>query len=547
MRRRTLQNAWIAISALAALAAPSVSHAGPWEGFLELLHLRGPSRDQPTFVSALGLIQQTPAIRALLAASGLNTLQPELDVNGQKLRTLKFKHFYRGLEVIGSQVFFHVGEHVDGPVRDLLARFDLAATPRLSARAAQRLAISYSGGTRALGSPALKILPGPSRRSARLIYTVQVAEADSLRDEDSVEVWLDALSGAHLATLPSRLSVSNVPVQVRSARAQGFKVEPHYSDDDSGAGKTLLSCRIQDLRGSAPSQVDGPACRELVRTSCQSVGEHGRPSAMVPASCLEAGSGDEAAERARAIGQAALDYFNDVHGRDGFDGQGSTLVTVVHAGDAFDNAFWSLNGHYMAYGDGDGETTGDYTRAKDIGAHELTHAVTQSTAHLISIGESGALNEAYSDYFGKVIENEGNWVLGRNTLIHPHDGEGIRDLEEPARLTGTFVDSAGEVRTRPYPARTAEMAPIVGPCSARNDFCGVHFNATIPGHAAQQIDRALGRDKAERLIYLTLTQFLAEGATFRDSAEATIAACARLLSEGDCSQVRGIYADAGML
>ena len=38
-------------------------------------------------------------------------------------------------------------------------------------------------------------------------------------------------------------------------------------------------------------------------------------------------------------------------------------------------------------------------------AHELFHGVTGATARLIYLGETGALNESYSDIFGTLIAN----------------------------------------------------------------------------------------------------------------------------------------------
>ena len=79
----------------------------------------------------------------------------------------------------------------------------------------------------------------------------------------------------------------------------------------------------------------------------------------------------------------------------------------MHTGDSYDNAFWDEEHSYMAYGDGDGdgEISGSFTLALDIVGHEMTHGVTADTAKLIGSGESGALNEAYSDFFGIMISN----------------------------------------------------------------------------------------------------------------------------------------------
>jgi Zn-dependent metalloprotease len=72
----------------------------------------------------------------------------------------------------------------------------------------------------------------------------------------------------------------------------------------------------------------------------------------------------------------------------------------------------------MTYGDGDG-TNFDPLVSLDVVGHELTHGVTERSAGLIYQGESGALNESFSDIFGNLVEffAEGDfdeiWGVGR--------------------------------------------------------------------------------------------------------------------------------------
>ena len=75
-------------------------------------------------------------------------------------------------------------------------------------------------------------------------------------------------------------------------------------------------------------------------------------------------------------------FYSDVLGRNSVDDRGMELVSSVHFGSDFDNAFW--NGTQMVYGDGSGRifVKGGLTAAIDVIAHELTHGVTQYTAGL---------------------------------------------------------------------------------------------------------------------------------------------------------------------
>ena len=51
-----------------------------------------------------------------------------------------------------------------------------------------------------------------------------------------------------------------------------------------------------------------------------------------------------------------------------------------------------------------GQNWGYLAGSLDVAAHELTHGVTESTSNLIYQGESGALNESFSDIMGTAVE-----------------------------------------------------------------------------------------------------------------------------------------------
>jgi Zn-dependent metalloprotease len=47
-----------------------------------------------------------------------------------------------------------------------------------------------------------------------------------------------------------------------------------------------------------------------------------------------------------------------------------TLMSSIHYGVRYDNAFW--NGSQMTYGDGDGRVFTDFTKSDDVIGNELT-------------------------------------------------------------------------------------------------------------------------------------------------------------------------------
>ncbi len=141
---------------------------------------------------------------------------------------------------------------------------------------------------------------------------------------------------------------------------------------------------------------------------------------------------DDAAYDAHWGAEITYDYYLNEHGWDSYDGNGATIKSYIHYSTGYDNAFW--DGERMTYGDGS-NSSGGFTplTAIDVVGHEITHGVTEFTSGLIYVGESGALNEAFSDIFGTIIEFEGkpadaDWDIGGEVM---YDGGALRSMSNP--------------------------------------------------------------------------------------------------------------------
>ncbi len=97
-------------------------------------------------------------------------------------------------------------------------------------------------------------------------------------------------------------------------------------------------------------------------------------------------------------------YWFDTHARDSFDDAGGTCDIYVHVGVNWKNASSNRN-CFVRIGDAN-----PYAQSLDVLAHELTHSVTGQTSGLLYEGESGALNEHYSDFFATMIDRA-DWVI----------------------------------------------------------------------------------------------------------------------------------------
>ena len=104
---------------------------------------------------------------------------------------------------------------------------------------------------------------------------------------------------------------------------------------------------------------------------------NGLPGALIRSEGGPA-TGDPDADLAYDYSGDTYDYFLSEHGRDSYDDNGAQLKSTVHfcpnpVDCPYANAFW--NGLQMVYGEG-------LSLADDVDAHELTHAVTDTTASL---------------------------------------------------------------------------------------------------------------------------------------------------------------------
>jgi bacillolysin len=251
------------------------------------------------------------------------------------------------------------------------------------------------------------------------------------------------------------------------------------------------------------------------------------------------------------IGQAAhdnagkvYDYYFNTFKRDSVDGQGGSIISSVHYGsdpaDA-ENAAWIGDANQMVYGDG-GRIFKPLAYALDIVGHELTHGVTGSTANLIYEGQSGALNESYSDIFGAMIDRA-NWTIGETVVKSPpFPVPYLRSLQDPE--LGGLYDPSDPLSGEGQPGDMSRYANL--PISRKADYGGVHINSGIPSRAAYLLATAIGKEKMEQIYYRTLTQYLTPDANFADAGRATVRAATDLYGATEVNAVQTAFRQVGI-
>jgi Zn-dependent metalloprotease len=225
-------------------------------------------------------------------------------------------------------------------------------------------------------------------------------------------------------------------------------------------------------------------------------------------------------------------FYQQVFGRNSLDGNGKLLVSLVHYGQNYMNAMWQ--GEHMLYGDGDGMKLQHFTGALEVIAHELTHGVTDASAQLVYEGQTGALNESFSDVLGSLCKqwslgqtaDQADWLIGASVLGPGFVGRALRDMEHP----GTAFN---DPLIGPDP-QTANMSDYK---TMQVDHGGTHINSGIANRAFVLAAKAIGGkawEVAGQVWYVTLTTKLGPNSDFRACALATLDV-AKVLFAADAS------------
>ncbi len=221
---------------------------------------------------------------------------------------------------------------------------------------------------------------------------------------------------------------------------------------------------------------------------------------------------DDYATDAHWGAEMTYDYYFNNFGRQGPDNANMLIDVQAHDG-LYVNAFW--NGTFSAYGDGDAVDYYPLTSLEIVG-HEITHGVTEFSAALVYAGESGALNESFSDVFGAAIRwdanpSVGSWFIGDQIVIPNMAGTPFRNMANPnqfqcADTYGGLWFNNGDIVHYDSGIQNYWFYLLCQGGSGTNDI-GNPFSVTgIPMSDAIQV------------AYRNLTVYLTANATFADAA-----------------------------
>ena len=224
--------------------------------------------------------------------------------------------------------------------------------------------------------------------------------------------------------------------------------------------------------------------------------------------------------------EATYDYYLNKHNRNSINDSGFKLISMMHYGQNFVNAYW--DGSKMIYGDGNG-TIGPLVSLDVIG-HEITHGLTSFSAKLLLENESGALNESFSDIFGVTIDwhtrpQKANWTLAEE--LSPY----IRSLENP----GVNNDPDTYFGTNWKTIGGADDGGIHSNSGVQNFW---YYLLAMGGSGKNDIGnnynvKGIGLDKSAQIAYRNLTVYLTSLSDFKEARYFSIQAASDLY--GACS------------
>lgn len=441
-------------------------------------------------------------------ARELNVMHTQTGEHGRNL--VRFQQMYRGVPIIGGELIVQSDQRgnmlsMNGEV---LPDLQLNIAPTISALSAQQTAISAV-------SKAYHIRSAELRASQPQLWIFNPALLGGAGLRRNTLVWRMELT-APTADTPIREFVL--------IDAQHGNVALHFNQ--IAEAKRRYVCNANNAIDN-----DGDPNNNC-ETAAQRVRSEGGPS-----------TGIADVDLAYEYAGLTYDFYYTLFGRDSLDGQGLPLISLVkYCSSAnscpFENAFW--NGQQMTYGD-------NYASADDVVAHELTHGLTEFTAHLFYYYQSGAINESLSDVFGELLDQSdgrGNdapsvrWQIGEDLPIGA-----IRDMRNPGAFQNPDTTSSPD-----YYGDT-------------DDHGGVHTNSGVNNKAAYLMTDGgtfnghtvvgLGATKVAHIYYEAETKLMTSATDYQDLSDQLQQACRNLvgsygITAANCQQVTAAVAATEM-
>jgi vibriolysin len=382
---------------------------------------------------------------------------------------------------------------------------------------------------------------------------VNKAEQSALKSlQSDLQGRVQAMKTAReLGKMLHKPELAYVYLPLRSETKLAYKTEVSWDKgaNDFGHDAIFLDAKTGELltRHAKMHQAKNWKTHDINNLSENSINSSTAPGVLLCSNTQSCGS-DNSAQRAHDSASSVYDYYKARFNRSSVNNGDLTLVSSVHVGNNYGNAFWYNN--RMWYGDGDGTKLKDLTLAHDVVGHELTHGVVEYTAKLVYANASGALNEGFADILGVSAESYKNgntqpdWKLGEEVMVQ---GGALRYMNNPTQ---------DNYSTDWYPDRI----PFVSNPSNSNDQGGVHGNSGIAnlayvltvdggthprGKSSANVS-GIGLLKAEQIFYRALNTYMTASTNFAGARTATAQAATDLYGAAEVTAVNTAWCAVGV-
>ncbi|WP_175952449.1 M4 family metallopeptidase [Burkholderia sp. BCC0405] len=511
-----------------------------------------------TVDKALQLIQQNPSAFSLAVGGTPRALkfagpQASAPTDGDQFQVrdvivdpdgtehVRFDRFYAGLPVIGGDVVVHSskGQLKQASVTQL-APISLAGTigkvgdrsvirnaPDIGAARVKRIAAAhFNSDVRRVDDAELVVFARDV--TPTLAYAVRVYGKATDAHGEAVQYYVDARTGA----------VLDAQDLIKTAAATGTGRSLYYGNltlttDQTGTNAYRMldpsrgSGSVYDGRGLTSDDVEQATDLPIFTSSTNVWGNNTTTDRQTVAADIDYGLA------------LTWDYYKTAHNRNGIFNDGRGVKSYAHvvfdtgSGTTGANAAW-LSSHVMVYGDGQpGSSLPKPVVSVDVAGHEMSHGVTEATANLNYSGDPGGLNESTSDIFGTLVKyyannpnDPGNYVIGARVV-----SGGLRKMYKQDLDGRSFscYPSGGFSWSNPRhnPHYTSGVGNRLfyllaeGPTVPSTDTGLTKAQLVCNGDTTFS---GLGREKAGKIWYRTLTVYLNANSSYPNARRASIQA-----------------------
>ncbi|MFJ6562378.1 M4 family metallopeptidase [Streptomyces sp. NPDC091412] len=448
-----------------------------------------------------------------------------------KQSTVRFRQKHDGVPVFGAEYAVQTepadgGQKVLSATGTLYTGLTVSTTPKVTEATARQRMFSLDSrlGTVRGAKTAehgLVVLPNSHGGTLTWHFTVTGARADGSPVRQ--ELYVDANVGGITLSYNNIDAADAAPVTATGVRVDGSEVQLNANQEADGSytladstrdmyARTGGQIRTYDAQRKNYTLVAGGPVTDDVPLVKSSTGRFDGAN-------ITSGAVDAHVNAAKVY-----EYLKNQLGRDGVDGKGGSIHSVVNVasnGKDYANAFW--DGSKMVYGHMNGVPL---SVGLDVVGHEMTHGVTEHAAGLVYLNQSGALNEAISDYFGNAMETA---------------DKGIAMSDPTSGLVGEYLCNGTK------PLADCALRDLNDGRNAQKDFLpitldidngGVHSNSTIVGGALWDIRKNIDTKLADQIVYRAAENYLTPLSGFSDMRNAvTLAAKSMKVSTADLAAI----------